>query len=574
MITAINRPRSVLLLPPLVLTALPFVSLVFLASACGVPGGEPEDVEARASALVSMPTPAFTFTGCTGLGAYTGPGALNGVGCAFSPVLYGASFDGVDDRIETADKTAYHFTSAMTASAWVKPATTVGTQAIVDKWSSPDSYGLFLSNGSFQFKVAFPNGVYKIASAPATANAWSHVTGVYDGSKVSIYVNGALVASTTASGNMQSSSRAIEIGNWPASSPFKGVIDEVNLFGSALSAAQVAQLAGRNNSTSAPKTRKVLWIVYDPILSNGQRVHEKYGWWDPQSQIPDIMASLQVASGKYADYQIREINPANYFPPGVGGFHFTEATYDACLSSGGANCGPNAYDYATEFTNLGLCSRIQANDIDEVMIYGADYFGFDELAMRIPGDKVPYNYPTNGWLYPFRIHGLPDCGRTYFVMGYNYVVGVDNAIHSYGHRAETALALTVGRGYWDGCPGHPGTGPSDFDRYTCTNKDKTSTGINVAHVGSVHVPPNGLTDYDYGNTTVVTDASKSWVNYPFTTNTLTNENCTPWNCDQQGYMMWWLNHFPYKDGVTSNGNLQNWWKYIVDFDGALHELGK
>jgi hypothetical protein len=302
-------------------------------------------------------------------------------------------------------------------------------------------------------------------------------------------------------------------------------------------------------------------------------VHERYGWADPMQQIPDIMASLQVASGKYADYEIREINPANYFPPEIGGPSFTEATYDACLHGTG-DCGPNSFDYAKMFQNLGLCYRIQAGDVDEVMVYGADWFGFDELAFKIPGDHVPYNTPTNPWLYDLRRKNLPDCGRTYFVMGYNYVVGVDNAIHSYGHRAESALALTVGRGFWDGCPGHPGTGPSDFDRYTCTDKDKVAApGVNVAGAGSVHVPPNGLTDYDYGNTTLVTDASKSWASYPFTTPALTSENCTGWGCNQMGYMQWWLNHFPAKDGVTSNGNLKNWWKYIIDFDGALHELG-
>jgi hypothetical protein len=78
---------------------------------------------------------------------------------------------------------------------------------------------------------------------------------------------------------------------------------------------------------------------------------------------------------------------------------------------------------------------------------------------------------------------------------------------------------------------------------------------------------------DYGNTRFVTDASKSWVNYPFTTPTLTNENCSAWGCNQMGYQMWWLNHLPYKDGLTANGNLKNWWKYVVDFDGALDELG-
>lgn len=550
------------------------LSTATLAAACGgLDTATASDEEASTDALVSMPTAQLAFAGCPDMGPYSGPGGLNGVGCSWSPYQFGPSFDGVDDLIELPDQASYHFTNRMTAGAWVKPLLTWGSRAIVSKWGGGDSYRLLISSGSFQFQVAFAGGTKTVSTPAGAINTWSHVAGVYDGTKIAIYVNGALKASTPATGNILNSNRPIDIGNWPTSSAFQGVIDEVNLYNVALSAAQVAQLAGRNNSTSPPKTRKVLWIVYDPYMANGKRLHEEFGWGDPYSMLPDIMADLQVASGKYADYQVREIHPANYFAPGMGGFQFTEATYRACLASGGQNCGPNSYDYGQVFTNLGLCQRIQSGDVDEVAIYGYDYAGIDEFAMKIPGDHLPYNTPTNGWLYQFRTKNLPDCGRTYFVMGYNMPVGVDNAIHSFGHRTESALALTVGRGFWDGCPGHPGTGPSDFDRYSCADIDKTPSGINVAHVGNVHVPPNGVEGYDYGNTRFVSDASKSWANYPFTTPTLTNENCSAWGCNQMGYQMWWLNHLPYKDGVTTNGNLKNWWKYVIDFDGALDELG-
>lgn len=560
--------------------SLALLALTTLASwTAGCGNVDPEnnsDVGQTTDALISVPTPVlalpFAHANCVN-GAYVGPGSRNGVACAFSPVDHGGKFDGGDDVVEIADSPSLRFTTRMTAAAWVKPASTTGTRTIVGKWASPDSYSVVLNNGSFTFQVLFSNGTRKSVSAPAASNAWTHVAGVYDGAKLLLYLNGTLAASTNATGTLATSTRPIAIGNWPAGSAFLGVIDEVGLYNVALTAPQVAQIAGRDSATPAPKNRKALWVVYNPILSDGKRVHERYGWEDPQQQIPDIMASLQVASGKYADYQIREINPANYFPPLIGAPTMTEASYASCIANEGS-CSSNTFDYARMFQDLGLCSRIQAGDIDEVMVYGADWFGIDEFAMKIPGDRMPYNTPTNQWLYDLRKKNLPDCGRTYFVMGFNYAVGVDNAIHSFGHRTESALALTVGRGYWDGCAGHPGTGVSDFDRFTCADVDKTPSGVNVAHVGNVHMPPNGLEGYDYGNTRFVTDASKSWFNYPFTTNTLTTQNCNAWGCNQQGYMLWWLNHLPARSGVTANGNLKNWWKYVIDFDGALSELGK
>jgi cysteine-rich repeat protein len=322
--------------------------------------------------------------------------------------------------------------------------------------------------------------------------------------------------------------------------------------------------------TPAPLTRKVLWLIYDPILSGGQRLHTKYGFNDPFPLVPQIISTLQSASHGYANYQNVEVKDLNAFPPQTNRATFTEATYDQCFN--GTDCGPTRYDYGKAFQDLNICSRIQSGEVDEVMIYGADWFGMDEFAFKIPGDRIPYNTPTNLWLYEWRKYNLPDCGKTYFVMGFNSPVGLDNAIHSFGHRVESALSLTVGRGYWDGCPGGP-AGLTDWDRFTCIDINKTASGANVAGCGNVHYPPNGQSDYDYGNTRSVSNACQSWQNYPFTTPTLVNQTCSTYGCDQIGYMQWWLGSLPLKNGVTSNGNLRNWWKYAIDFDNALREVG-
>ena len=167
---------------------------------------------------------------------------------------------------------------------------------------------------------------------------------------------------------------------------------------------------------------------------------------------------------------------------------------------------------------------------------------------------------------------IPNCGKTVFVMGYNYERGLEEAVHSYTHRIESALTLTVGRGYWNGCGGHPTLGASDFDHFTCVNKEVTSTTpVAVAGCGSVHYPPNGLTDYDYVNSQSVQYACPSWYDYPFSTKTLKTSTCTEWSCTGSEYYKWWMGHIPRKAGKNANGNLNNWWKYIADFDNGVQE---
>ncbi|MSU37264.1 MAG: hypothetical protein EXS36_19650 [Pedosphaera sp.] len=66
----------------------------------------------------------------------------------------------------------------------------------------------------------------------------------------------------------------------------------------------------------------------------------------------------------------------------------------------------------------------------------------------------------------------------------------DNALHSFGHRFEGILSLTVGRGLWSG----PAGDTNAWNRFTW-QADKYP---DDAQVGNVHDGPNATSGYDYG----------------------------------------------------------------------------
>ena len=336
---------------------------------------------------------------------------------------------------------------------------------------------------------------------------------------------------------------------------------------------QNQEVREKAQETTRSLNKKVLQVVYNPTFANGDTLHSYFGWQDPVANFtPVILDNISDSSGGYVNYEVVETVVRNEFPKKLDGFRYTEETYKACRSNT-LNCHfPDDVDYNQMWTDLNLCQRVSSGEIDEIVVWGGGYLGFDEFAFKVPGDVMPYNNPIAYWLYDGRKKNIPDCnGKTVFVMGYIPEVGIPNSVHSYSHRIESALALTVGRGYWDGCYGKNGV-PSDFDKFTCLEQDiSPSTPVQVAGCGNTHSPPNGQAGYDYGNQRFVTDACESFKNYPYETPTTTFRNCSAFNCNDLQFYNWWFDHIPRSEGVTSNGNLKNWWKYIVDFDNAVTE---
>ncbi|MFA6340723.1 MAG: LamG-like jellyroll fold domain-containing protein [Candidatus Paceibacterota bacterium] len=72
-------------------------------------------------------------------------------------------------------------------------------------------------------------------------DTWQHFCGVYDGSKLYLYKNGVNVNSGAQSGTIESSG-IFRIGSWGLGNFFKGYIDDVRIYSSALSGSEIQKL--------------------------------------------------------------------------------------------------------------------------------------------------------------------------------------------------------------------------------------------------------------------------------------------------------------------------------------------
>ncbi|MDX9912172.1 MAG: LamG-like jellyroll fold domain-containing protein [Phycisphaerales bacterium] len=123
----------------------------------------------------------------------------------------------------------------LTVEAWLKADGFNRRTGLVCKTESSD-YGLFVSNGKPEFSV-FVGSAYASAEAEKPVlqpDRWHHVAGVFDGSEVRLYVDGALVARVPGSGSRKTNNLPLVIGadvdgNGNPTSPFTGLVDAVRV---------------------------------------------------------------------------------------------------------------------------------------------------------------------------------------------------------------------------------------------------------------------------------------------------------------------------------------------------------
>ncbi len=157
------------------------------------------------------------------------------------------SFNGGSTWVTVADNALLHLTNGMTLEAWVNPAASAAdwSDVLMKERSGGLSYALYGFDGAGSPPGAWLNksgSDYSAEGASALpANTWSYLAGTYDGSKLRLYVNGALVSTTSVSGTMTSSTSVLRIGGdsiW--GEYFNGLIDEVRIYNRALSASEIA----------------------------------------------------------------------------------------------------------------------------------------------------------------------------------------------------------------------------------------------------------------------------------------------------------------------------------------------
>ena len=158
-------------------------------------------------------------------------------------VTHSVDFDATDDFMTVAADSAINFSGDMTVSAWIK-ADVWGAAGIAGVGSSyPGMFHLgTLSSGKFIFYGS--SGLRKSDSAFSAGN-WYNVTvsiqsGVTNGTKM--YINGSLDATGTTTITSRTDPLIIGKISYGNSQRFNGLIDEVALFNSALSADDISNI--------------------------------------------------------------------------------------------------------------------------------------------------------------------------------------------------------------------------------------------------------------------------------------------------------------------------------------------
>jgi RHS repeat-associated protein len=186
-------------------------------------------------------------------GTISGTPALNAAGLLLKDSNGAIDFDGVDDLVQVPDADRYDATSAVSVEAWVRPdALTVANQHVLCK---AGSYCLAVgADGTPHVGVQVgPSYATARWTSPLSLGQAYHLAGTYDGQRLKLYVNGAVVVDQAQTGAIAQTANAVQVGAWNGGGRFNGVIDEPAVYDAALTAAAVKDHydAGRPNSGPA-----------------------------------------------------------------------------------------------------------------------------------------------------------------------------------------------------------------------------------------------------------------------------------------------------------------------------------
>jgi hypothetical protein len=180
--------------------------------------------------------------------------------------------DGVNDYVDCGYDPVFDFTDQMTVSAWVT------IRSIPTAWMAATAKGEYAWRlGNANMDPRFHFGI-TIWNAPDTASVdattavgydeWHHIAGVYDGASINVYLDGELDGSAPTTEPIGVNDKNVFIGDNPDAIGryWDGLVDEVKIFGRALSNDEVRHLAGYRSVPADPGVDNL--VAYYPLENN------------------------------------------------------------------------------------------------------------------------------------------------------------------------------------------------------------------------------------------------------------------------------------------------------------------
>ena len=190
---------------------------------------------------------------------------LSGVGLASSTPLPGsgavaAVFDGSNDHVTVANESAYDVNGPFSVATWINVAAFTKTwQAIFTKGDSAWRLSRNANSNTIHFACSGLNPNQVNGTKNVNDGRWHYVVGVYDGSSLTLYVDGVVDKSISCTGSPSTNNYQVEIGrNAQASGrEFNGAIYDARVYNRALSAAEVQTIYNEN---SFQGVRIIKWV--------------------------------------------------------------------------------------------------------------------------------------------------------------------------------------------------------------------------------------------------------------------------------------------------------------------------
>ena len=178
------------------------------------------------------------------------------------------ALDGQHDALQVASNKLALPDGPLTLEAWFRARSFAKRTGLVCKTESSD-YGLFVSEGhpTFSLHLAGKYATVEKKDLAIATGAWHHLAGVFDGSEVRLYLDGALLDTQKAAGKRDTNALPLSIGgdvdkNGNAVDTFDGELDEVRL-------SKSARYAGKSFTPTrrlAADADTLLWLPMDGAL--------------------------------------------------------------------------------------------------------------------------------------------------------------------------------------------------------------------------------------------------------------------------------------------------------------------